>query len=226
MWKVTSYTKTGERNRKSGLMCQDCVCCAENRKSGIYVITLADGTGIDDLARIGAEHSAKILAELLSDEKNFHEFYEMDKALVQYNVITTIQSGLYDLCEKYDTNLEKLHSTLLGIAVDEKTDRFLVIHLGDGCVGMRKKEKFMVMSFPENGRTRNQTYLTSQHKIGKHVRVIRNHIKGIQEFILLSDGWNEKVTGKSHLIQAEMLHNAEENRYTDDVSFIALKYEE
>lgn len=226
MWKMTAYTKTGERNRKNGLLCQDCVCDMKNREEGISVITLADGTGTDDLARIGAERSAKTLAEILSSSGNFQQFFEMDKELVQYNVITTIQSSLYDLCEEYDVGLERLHSTLMGIAVDEKNGRFIVIHLGDGCVGMRNKEKFMVMSFPENGCNRSETYLTSQHKVGKHVRVIRNQIKDIREFILLSDGWNEKVSASSHLIQTEMLRNAEKNLYADDVSFIALKCQE
>lgn len=226
MWKVTGYTKTGERNRKSGLKCQDCVCYMENEEEGIHVITLADGTGVDDLARTGAEHSAQTLAKLLSDPGNFEEFYNMEKKLVQYNVITTIQGELYDLCEKYDVGLEKLHSTLLGLAVDEKNERFLMIHLGDGCVGMRKNEKFLVMSFPENGRSRSETYLTSQHKVGKHVRVVRNQIRDIQEFILMSDGWNEKISGRSHMIQNEMFQNAEVSLYTDDVSFIALKHEE
>lgn len=69
MWKVTGYTKTGERNRKSGLKCQDCACYMENEEEGIYVIT-------------------------------------------------TIQGELYDLCEKYNVGLEKLHSTLMGLAVD------------------------------------------------------------------------------------------------------------
>ena len=69
MWKATGYTKTGERNRKSGLKCQDCACYMENEEEGIYVIT-------------------------------------------------TIQGELYDLCEKYNVGLEKLHSTLMGLAVD------------------------------------------------------------------------------------------------------------
>ena len=88
---------------------------------------------------------------------------------------------------------------------------------------MRKNEKFLIMSFPENGRSRSQTYLTSQHKVGKHVRVVRNQIRDIREFVLMSDGWNEKISGHSHLIQSEIFQNAEENLYTDDVSFIALK---
>lgn len=43
MWKVTGYTKTGERNRKSGFKCQDCVCYMENEEEGIHVITTIQG---------------------------------------------------------------------------------------------------------------------------------------------------------------------------------------
>ncbi|WP_448774127.1 protein phosphatase 2C domain-containing protein [Blautia sp.] len=219
MWEVSNYTKTGERNRMEGLKCQDYVYYME--RGDIQIITLADGTGTDDMASIGAENACKSLAELLAEK--FEELYEMDKQLVRYNVITNVQNKLYTIAESYNVGIEKLHSTLLGIAIDNKTNRFLAVHLGDGNIGVRKKEKIAIMSYPENGLNRYQTYLTSQSDLGEHVRIIRNGVNGIKEFILMSDGWCEKMTDPSQVIPEEIFQKTDICTYKDDVSFIALK---
>lgn len=77
--------------------CQDSISYLEKDK--IQAITLADGAGKDNYAKVGAQHSCKTLAKLLTE--HFQELYEMDKSLVQFNVITNIQSELYKLCETY-----------------------------------------------------------------------------------------------------------------------------
>ena len=80
MWKVLKYLKAGERNKEQGLRCQDYVYYC--KKDSVQVITLADGSGETDYASIGAEHTCKVLAELLTE--HFSDLYEMDKALIEY----------------------------------------------------------------------------------------------------------------------------------------------
>lgn len=221
-WNVLKYTKVGRRNMNNGLLCQDYVY--HKRKGDIQVITLADGTGENDFARMGAKHSCKILAELLVEY--FDELYDMEDEVVQFNVITNIQTELYKLCKEHEIALECLRSTALGIAIDDKRDIFMAIHLGDGSIGIKKNGKFITVSYPQNGANKSQTYLTSVHRVGKEIKVIKNHIRDIQKFILVSDGWNEKMGGETGFIQEELLQKAEESEYTDDVSFIALEKSE
>ena len=97
MWDVVKYSKEGVRNQKQGLLCQDYVYYHE--KDSVQSITLADGSGITDYARLGAEHTCKVLGILLTE--HFNELCDIDKGLVQFNVITNIQTELYNLCEKY-----------------------------------------------------------------------------------------------------------------------------
>lgn len=221
MWKVFKCSKVGTRNKENGLKCQDYVHYLE--KEPIQVIALADGTGEDNFAGIGAEHSCKTLAKLLAE--HFEDLYNMEKSLVQFNVITNVQTELYELCSKYGVDIENLHSTLLGLVIDNEKEQFMAIHLGDGSIGIKKNEKIITMSYPENGVNKSETYLTSNHKVGKHVRIYRGDIKEIKEFILVSDGWNEKLGGKNQFIQEELLEKAEDSIYVDDVSFIALRRE-
>lgn len=218
MWDVVKYSKEGVRNQKQGLLCQDYVYYHE--KDSVQSITLADGSGITDYARLGAEHTCKVLGILLTE--HFNELCDIDKGLVQFNVITNIQTELYNLCEKYGVKISDLHSTLLGLAIDNDTDRFIAIHLGDGKIDVKSEGKIRTMSYPENGVNKSYTFLTSAHKVGSHIRVFRGGLKDITEFVLMSDGWNEKMKGRNQVFSKDIFSLAEERQYIDDVSLIAL----
>lgn len=218
MWEISEYWKTGRRNEDHGLTCQDCVSSWQN---GVYqAIALADGTGSDDFARVGAEKASATLAQLLAE--NFCRLYEMEKSLVQFHVITNVQSGLYDLCEQYGIALNRVHSTLLGVVLDHEKNRFLAIHLGDGCIYYQRDRKMLTMSYPENGARKSYTHLTSEHKIGKYIRIYKGEIGDINRFVLMSDGWEEKIKNRDKSLCAEFFENAENEPYRDDISFIAL----
>lgn len=222
MWNVSKYSKVGTRNKESGLKCQDYVHYYE--KGSIQAITLADGTGESDLAAIGAEHSCKTLAELLVEK--FDELNKMEKSLVQFNVIVNIQTGLYELSDKYGADITDFESTLLGIVLDNKSGKFIAVHLGDGSIGIKKNEKIVIMSYPENGINKSQTYLTSNYKVGKHVRIYKGTIKDIREFILVSDGWNERMANNSQFVMEELFGKLNKDVYVDDVSCIVLNRNE
>lgn len=218
MWTVMKYSKEGQRNQKQGLLCQDYVYYRE--KEAVQSITLADGSGETDYARIGAEHTCKVLGMLLTE--HFDELYDMEKSLVQFNVATNTQTELYNLCEKYRVKISDLHSTLLGLSIDNDTDRFIAIHLGDGKIDVKSEEKIRTLSYPENGVNKSYTFLTSAHKVGSHIRVFRGELKDITEFILMSDGWNEKIKGESQFLSKDSISLAEGRKYIDDISVIAL----
>lgn len=218
MWNVVKYSKEGKRNQEQGLLCQDSVYYYKNE--AIQSITLADGSGETDYARIGSEHTCKVLGMLLTG--CFNELYVMDKSLVRFNVITNVQTELYNLCEKYGVKIPDLHSTLLGLAIDNDTDRFIAIHLGDGKIDVKSEGKIRTMSYPENGVNKSYTFLTSAHKVGSHIRVFRGGLKDITEFVLMSDGWNEKMKGRNQVFSKDIFSLAEERQYIDDVSLIAL----
>ena len=218
MWNVVKYSKEGKRNQEQGLLCQDSVYYYKNE--AVQSITLADGSGETDYARIGSEHTCKVLGMLLAE--CFNELYVMDKSLVRFNVITNVQTELYNLCEKYGVKISDLHSTFLGLAIDNDTDRFVAIHLGDGQINIKSEGKIRTMSYPENGVNKSYTFLTSVHKVGSHIRVFRGELKDITEFVLMSDGWNEKKKGRNQVFSKDIFSLAEERQYIDDVSLIAL----
>lgn len=216
MWKALQYTKTGIRNEKCGLPCQDYVCSVE--KGELRAVALADGEGETELAHLGAEYACKTLTALLTE--CFEELWEMEDGLIQFHVITNVQSKLYELCSLHGVGLEAVHSTLLGVAADR--ERFLCVHLGDGQIGVQKSARRVMLSYPENGVNRFKTYLTSGHGNGRHIRVCRGSVEAIEKFILTSDGWRECLKQRELFSEKELLEQARTCRFLDDVSFIVL----
>lgn len=218
LWKYYGLTEAGRRHKAQNLLCQDYIHYLE--KGFVQAITLADGTGESNLARTGAEYSCKTLARLLAE--HFDELFVMEDSLIRFHVITNVRTRLYELCDQYHLDLKNFHSTLMGIVIDNEKNVFMAVHLGDGSIGVKKDERIMIMSYPENGVNKSQTYLTSAHKAGKHIKIIKGEIKDIKEFILASDGWKEKIFKRNQFIQEELFKDVKESEYTDDVSFIAL----
>ena len=209
MWCVSGMTETGMRNRRACLGCQDAICYEECKS--VKAIALADGTGDTDYAGKGAYYSARVLARLLAE--NFEELHGMEDRQVQFNVITNVRTELYKICDEYGVSMSQIHSTLVGVAIDESTGEYIAVHLGDGRIDVRdadgESEEYTI-SWPENGRSGNTTYLTSMKGAGKHVRITRGTVGDIGEFRLLSDGWEEAESeGEDHI---------------DDKSFIALTF--
>jgi len=214
LWCVSGMTETGSRNREAGLGCQDAICHEES--GSVKAIALADGTGETEFAEKGAYYSARVLARLIS--KNFDELWEMDDKLIQFNVITNVRTELYGRCDEYGVRIEEMHSTLLGLAVDEESGNFIAVHLGDGRIEAEERSKngrveagnatewnsesdmiIRTISFPENGLSRNRTYLTSMCGAGKHVRIVKGSTEEYGRFILKSDGWENPVDDKSFI---------------------------
>lgn len=212
MWRIKKYYSKGSKNLKMGLKCQDYVFGIEDKGNGNYAIALADGSGNDNMAYYGAKLAAETLAEIMLEIiKNKIS----DEEEIRMNVKNGIRQKLIELCKENDCDLDQVHSTLLGVAVDENDERFIAVHLGDGVIYYEKFDEGSekIMSHPDNGVNRYYTYLTSMIDPGKHLRVYTGNLNDINGFILMSDGWkNNNEDNIKLLIDME----------TDDVSLIEL----
>ena len=103
----------------------------------------------------------------------------------------TVRMALDKYCWDEDIYLRDVGSTLLAAAATK--NNLLVIHLGDGWISQTDDEQNRTfLSLPENGRRRNQTYLTSMIPVMEHVRVTRIPIEHMDAVTLFSDGWEKE----------------------------------
>lgn len=213
------YVVRGRRHEKLGMKCQDYICRVQ--RDGKKAIALADGAGRTDLGYLGASTAAETAAGILIGE--FGSLFLMEKEEVCQKIMVSVQRELYALCGRYNAKLTDVHSTLLAAVCEEKTNRILVIHLGDGFIVKEGKNGKRIVSYPDNGRSRYETYLTSMNSAKDRLRVYRGTIADDDKIFLLSDGWSEFMKTKEDILLFADESLFYEGKSVDDLGVVFLK---
>ena len=155
-------------------------------REGCSVISLAAPVRPGMYGALGAEKTAQAAAELFA--RNFHELYEMEENEVQYAVIICVKSALYELCEICRKDLPEFQSNLQLLAMDQKKNRMMAVHLGDGYIHSFTKGRRKVISFPRQGIGGRSRYTTSMYPAAPNLKVFRWENPEADEFQLVHGG--------------------------------------
>ncbi len=216
---VREFTDAGWHHRSDGLACQDRV--GQSCRGTVEAIALADGTGSSDFGALGAQTAADTIADYLT--ANFDQLYAMEKSQLQYTLIVIIRRALYVLCGKWDVTAQELGSTCLAVAVDHQSDRFLSVHLGDGCIAVRQGETYRIISQPRNGISGDYTCLTTTNPAAPHLAIHRGQLGDISGFCLLSDGWRKEQASSMLTAAMDALSRGKvEFQHIDDLGAVCL----
>lgn len=163
-------------------------------KDEITVVALADGAGSYLYAREGAECVVNHITKYMY--KNVQTLMLESEDNIAYNISCEIAHALNCYCKTHDNvKKEMLGSTLL--LVCKYKEKYIAIHLGDGLIGAVTADKeIKVLSYPQNGITRQYTYLTTSSDLLKYLRVYKGicnqNMHGndeIHKFFLITDGF-------------------------------------
>ena len=217
-WDVTTVRRAGTYHETRGEACQDFTAFAHN--GAVTAIALADGAGSCSRAEDGARIAAEITAQLLA--RDAEQLESLEDTDIRHYVLMTVRMALDEYCWDEDVYLKDVGSTLLAAAATQNT--LLVIHLGDGWIAQTDDEQNRTfLSLPENGRRRNQTYLTSMIPVLEHVRVQRIPIEHMDAVTLFSDGWEkEQMRYDFAEIDAALEREEVTEPHVDDVSAIRM----
>lgn len=227
---VLCFSETGQRHLNEGSDCDDVFYTVEN--SDLRFFGLADGQSGKRLCRIGGLVVLKAIARYLSDKKleALIQYEYMDE--IQYELMRTIRQTLSALALEYDAEITDFSSTIVVMAIDPKTKRYLIVHLGDGAViGVKKDTDTIVLSAPENGILQEYTWLTTSADALSHLRLWRGSTEVLDRVILSTDGvkmlWRGGYISKtavSLLCDPEwpeaIMHAVRQSRPQDDASCI------
>ncbi len=218
-WEGRSFVRRGRIHRERGLRCQDAVFIS--RRNDVIAASLADGSGSTDAAAAGAAVAARTAAEVLAGSFSF--LYSKDTKEIRYYLITEIRHALYNLCRERQLTLDQVHSTVVAVALDEQTGRYILAHIGDGMIVFFYGEDWEVVSAPENGISRRYTRLTSMIPLGDAVRIRKGDLGSITRICLFSDGFREIDPENGIGIFEEMMEEGREITDTsDDISTVVL----
>ncbi len=182
-WNIIQHAARGRSHEQSGQPCQDKTFALQQQ--GICVAALADGAGSAALSHYGAACAVEyVCADVVG---HFHEYMQMPETEeLRKILLDKLLARLTEQAAELDCGLQALASTLLLAASDG--EHCLVVHIGDGVIGMRRAGLLHVLSHPSNGEFSNTTtFITSPHAAAD-MRVLRGPMEGIEAFVLMSDG--------------------------------------
>ena len=189
-WEGFAQQKTGILHEKKGMKCQDQTVI--ERRGDRYSAALLDGRGDTDKNAEGVKEIAEEVNHVLL--RDFEELYEeKDERAVANHLMLHIFRKMEKLSKMYRVGYEEFASTLLAFCIDEKTEKYIAIHLGDGTiVAKNSSDTIKIISRPENGGCNNQTYLTTSKDILKYIRIYRGTVdEQVEGVVLASDGFTD-----------------------------------
>lgn len=150
---------------------------------------LADG---QSSAKYGAE-GGKICLEAVSDYIDSIGIEEILNAPfpdeLPCTFVKTFRKKLISLAESKSASIQEFASTLLAIAIDLKSRKYVLLHLGDGCaISIPHAGDPIPISAPENGITSYHTWLTTSDSAVPHFRVTFGSFANKRRLLLMSDG--------------------------------------
>lgn len=133
----------------------------------------------------------RILAEIYQFFINFPRLDVGKCSLneLQMKIAVIIQRELISLASAFHADVAEFSSTLVVLAIDKSSGRYVSIHLGDGAiVGTTKGGEVTIISRPENGITNQYTWLTTSPAFIRHLRICFGSTKNYKTLFLFSDG--------------------------------------
>lgn len=136
----------------------------------------------------GAEITLNIIYNymLKQDTETFMDSYQDQK---KYELMEQIRNGVKETAKKYQADPEEFSCNFCGICLDEKKEKFILFHLGDGEIyGMEPTGKYRRISAPEYGPTIYHTYHTMTDGSIYHIRFMTGDIRIFDRLYFYSEG--------------------------------------
>jgi serine/threonine protein phosphatase PrpC len=190
-----SYKRTysevrGYLHIRNNLPCQDKTYYLKN--NGLHIMVLADGAGSAKHSDVGAKEAVKCVANHINDSFD-NIFKNLNKKFIKDRMIQLIIKRIEKIKPKRNS-VKDYASTLLFIATHK--DKYILGHLGDGAIGLKRGKKIRLLSAPENGETENSTFFYTSDSAVNRLRLKKGVLNQDSTFVLMSDGSFECIYDK------------------------------
>lgn len=185
----------GRQHREAGL-CQDEVLV--RRSPELIFLGIADGRSGAACCGAGARASLEAAADFLREAGIDSLWNAPFPDELPCLILQAVRKRLLSLSRHSGADFREFASTLLAVAAEPKTGRFVLLHLGDGCAAaVEDSGNIRLLSAPENGASPRHTWLTTSSGAVGHLRVTCGSLSHIRRLVLLSDGAQCLCQGKN-----------------------------
>lgn len=196
------------------------------KKGNVVSLVLCDGAGSLELSSAGAKEISKLISEMLCD--NWEHYKTVLSNEIRMEIYLVINEKLKELSHKYHCEKEEFGSTLLAFATDG--NECIGVHLGDGAIFSYNDDDIKILSYPVNGVTTDQTYLTTSKYAFNNIRFYRFK-RTEKKYMLITDGinwWEKKHINELFEVENEKkaIEMIKCNYKYDDASLLMIDFQE
>lgn len=187
--------------------------------NGDYIfVILSDGAGSSKFAKEAAQTTVKAVSNFCYNSSS--DFFKSTE-ITSKKLIFNLQADLDKRAGKIGTSLSEMMSTLVVLALEKSTMKYVTIHIGDGLIALRNEE-WKIISYPENGPTKKYTYFTNSPLVFKHLRITTGKYNIQDSFFISTDGYFENCNfTKQYISQIDC--NKLANSKDDDVTYCKIE---
>ena len=185
---VTSHAQVkGSKHRRNQQTCEDVVLI---RATNDYLFCgLADGQSDTKYGVDGGRKCLEAIFDYIGSTGSDNLLNTPFPDELPCAFVKSYRKELLPLAESNSTSINEFASTLLAIAVDLRNGKYILLHLGDGCViSIPRTGDPIPISAPENGITSYHTWLTTSDSAVSHFRVTFGSFANKRRLLLMSDG--------------------------------------
>lgn len=184
-----------------------------------FYCVISDGAGSSEFAKEAAWCTVNTTADFCYS--NGSEFFTDKREQIARNLIFNIQQALYEKAKKLNTDLSQMMCTLVLLCIDTKSMQYTTVHIGDGLVAKVTDNKTEIISYPENGVTKQYTYMVNSEYVIKHIRISNGCCNAKDVFLMCSDGIYAENDFFIFVKNYKKIFN---KQYEDDVSYCIFKF--
>lgn len=181
---IKKVTQTGGYHQSVGRENEDVIKVLLNGEY-LYCI-ISDGAGSSNFAKEAAQCTVNTISDFCYSYGD--EFFTDRREEIARNFIFDIQQALYEQAKKLNTDLSQMMCTLVLLCVDTKKMQYTTVHVGDGLVAKIMNNETEIISYPENGVTKQYTYMVNSPSVMKHLRVKSGTFESSAQFFACTDG--------------------------------------
>lgn len=191
----------GRRHLKKNVPCQDKYF--QLSQTDFVCISLADGAGSYKYSEKGAEITSERICNYLS--RHFDFIFKSDLSTAKRSILHSIRTSIGIEAKKRKAILDDFSSTLLFVGI--KGSEFICGHLGDGILGISKKNELVVLSPSGGGEFVNETYFVTSEDYQEKFKLFKGKVDEIDAFIIMSDGACNSLLDKKNLTLSPALND-------------------
>lgn len=205
------FSARGKYHKEQGKENEDSINVVTN-DDYVFAI-LSDGAGSSKFAKDASLTTVKTVSDFCFN--NSAEFFkEIEKTVSR--MIFDIQTKLDKKAVEIGAKLSEMVCTLVVLCLEKSTNRYITIHIGDGLVALKNK-CWEIISYPENGPTKQYTYFTNSPLVFKHLRINEGVYYIGNKFFISTDGFFENCCFTEQYISK--INSNIPTESTDDVTY-------